>query len=77
MAGAHFVSAWNAHVKDALEERLHQLVCDGELDLPTAQRAIATDWITAYKKYLGTDRYVSQTRNAVRSAAKAVLSGSS
>jgi hypothetical protein len=42
---------WNAHDKDALEERLHQLVCNGELDLPTAQRAIATDWITAYKKY--------------------------
>ena len=44
-------SKWNAHVKDALEERLHQLVCDGRLDLPTAQRAIATDWISAYKKY--------------------------
>ncbi len=44
-------SAWNAHVKDALEERLHQLVCEGRLDLPTAQRAIATDWISAYKKY--------------------------
>jgi hypothetical protein len=58
-------SAWNAHVKDALEERLHQLVCDGELDLPTAQRAIATDWITAYKKYLGADRYVSQARKPV------------
>jgi hypothetical protein len=43
--------AWNAHVKDALEERLHQLVCEGRLDLPTAQRAIATDWISAYKKY--------------------------
>lgn len=46
-------SAWNAHVKDDLEERLHQLVCDGKLDLPTAQQAIATNWITAYKKYLG------------------------
>jgi hypothetical protein len=55
-------SAWNAHVKDALEERLHQLVCDGKLDLPTAQQAIATDWITAYKKYLGAERYISQTR---------------
>jgi hypothetical protein len=44
-------STWNAHVKDVLEERLHQLVCDGRLDLPTAQRAIATDWISAYKKY--------------------------
>jgi hypothetical protein len=53
-------SAWNAHVKDALEERLHQMVCNGELDLPTAQQAIASDWITAYKKYLGADRYVSQ-----------------
>jgi hypothetical protein len=55
-------SAWNARVKDALEERLHQLVCSGDLDLPTAQKAIASDWITAYKKYLGSDRYVSQTR---------------
>jgi anti-sigma factor RsiW len=42
---------WNARVKDALEERLHQLVCQGKLDLPTAQRDIATDWIAAYRKY--------------------------
>ena len=47
-------STWNAHSKDELEERLHQLVCGGKLDLPTAQQAIATDWITAYKKYLET-----------------------
>jgi hypothetical protein len=46
-------SAWNAHRKDLLEERLHQLVCAGELDLTTAQKAIASDWITAYKKYFG------------------------
>jgi hypothetical protein len=44
-------STWNARKKDALEERLHELVCDGELDLNTAQKAIATDWITAYEKY--------------------------
>jgi len=48
-------STWNAHRKDALEERLHQLVCDGELDLGTAQKAIATDWITAYEKYCKSD----------------------
>jgi hypothetical protein len=48
--------AWNARVKDALEEHLHQLVCAGRLDLPTAQRDIATDWIAAYKKYFHTDR---------------------
>jgi hypothetical protein len=44
--------AWNAHVKDALEERLHRLVCSGDLDLSTAQREIATNWVDAYKKYV-------------------------
>jgi hypothetical protein len=44
---------WNAHVKDRLEERLHELVCSGKLDLPTAQRDIAVNWIDAYKKYVG------------------------
>jgi len=48
--------AWNARVKDALEEHLHQLVCAGRVDLPTAQRDIARDWIAAYKKYFHTDR---------------------
>ncbi len=45
---------WNAQVKDALEERLHQMVCGGQLDLSTAQHDMATDWIAAYKKYLQT-----------------------
>jgi hypothetical protein len=44
-------TVWNARVKDALEDRLHQMVCDGQLDLATAQHDIATDWIAAYKKY--------------------------
>jgi hypothetical protein len=47
---------WNARVKDSLEEHLHQLVCAGDLDLATAQRDIAIDWIAAYKKYFHTDR---------------------
>jgi hypothetical protein len=47
---------WNAHVKDELEDRLHEMVCDGEIDLRTAQRDISSDWILAYKKYLHTDR---------------------
>jgi hypothetical protein len=45
---------WNAHTKDKLEDRLHALVCAGRLPLEQAQRDIATDWITAYQKYLGT-----------------------
>ena len=43
---------WNAHVKDKLEERLHELVCNRKLDLATAQHDIAVDWIAAYKKYV-------------------------
>jgi anti-sigma factor RsiW len=47
---------WNAHVKDALESRLHELVCQGKMQLSTAQNEIATDWIGAYKKHFHTDR---------------------
>jgi hypothetical protein len=46
---------WNARVKDALEERLRMMVCGGEVDLATAQREIAGNWIEAYKKYFRTD----------------------
>lgn len=45
---------WNAHVKDALEDHLRDLVCNGQLDLATAQREIAGNWIEAYKKYFHT-----------------------
>jgi anti-sigma factor RsiW len=51
---------WNAHVKDALEEHLHQLVCDGKVDMGTAQKDISTDWIAAYRKYFHTDQPVDQ-----------------
>jgi hypothetical protein len=43
---------WDARAKDQLEERLHQMVCDRTIDLATAQRAITTDWIGAYQKYV-------------------------
>jgi hypothetical protein len=49
-------TVWNARVKDALEDRLHDLVCQGRLDLATAQRDISENWIAAYKKYFQTDR---------------------
>jgi hypothetical protein len=41
---------WNAHVKDKLEDKLHALVCAGKMSLPDAQKAIAGDWISAYKR---------------------------
>lgn len=49
-------TVWNAQVKDALEDHLRDLVCEGQLDLTTAQREIAGNWIEAYKKYFHTDR---------------------
>jgi hypothetical protein len=51
-----YSAVWNAHVKDELEDRLHGLVCAGEVDLTTAQRELASDWIGAYKKYFHTDK---------------------
>jgi hypothetical protein len=48
-------TVWNAQVKDDLEDHLRSLVCAGKLDLATAQREIAGNWIGAYKKYFGTD----------------------
>jgi anti-sigma factor RsiW len=49
-------SGWNMQVKDELEDRLHQLVCQGKINLATAQSDLATDWISAYKRYFRTDR---------------------
>lgn len=49
-----YSAKWNAHVKDQLEQRLHSMVCEGKLDLATAQHDIAVDWIGAYKRYVGT-----------------------
>jgi hypothetical protein len=47
---------WNARVKDQLEWKLPQLVCEGHLDLATAQRDIAGNWIAAYRKYFHSER---------------------
>ena len=46
---------WNAKVKDQLEDLLPTLVCQGRVDLRTAQREIAANWIDAYKKYFNTE----------------------
>lgn len=45
--------AWNAHVKDRLENWYHANVCNGRVSLATAQKEISTDWITNYKKRMG------------------------
>lgn len=57
---SYLTQPWNAHVKDQLENEMHDEVCSGQLDLATAQHDISTDWIAAYKKYFHTDRPLSQ-----------------
>jgi hypothetical protein len=47
-----YTGEWNAREKDKLENKLHELVCSGSLDMKTAQQAIATNWIAAYEKYV-------------------------
>jgi hypothetical protein len=47
---------WNSRVKDALEDRLQSLVCSGAMPLADAQKEIAADWVSAYKRHFRTDR---------------------
>jgi hypothetical protein len=63
----HNNTAWNSYVKDQLEDRLHNMVCSGQMPLSTAQQEIAANWISAYEKYF-------RTTKPLRSA---VITGSS
>jgi hypothetical protein len=42
-----------ANSKDVLESKLNDLVCAGQLPLAAAQGAIASNWVTAYRQYVG------------------------
>ena len=42
---------WNAEAKDRLERLMCNMVCDGQIDIGTAQEAFAADWIAAYHAY--------------------------
>jgi len=47
-----YAGEWNAHLKDGLENTLHSKVCKGEISLEEAQKAISSNWIEAWKKYV-------------------------
>lgn len=49
----HVIGGWGSYAKDKLENRLHSMVCRRRISLEQAQRAIATNWIAAYKQYVG------------------------
>lgn len=44
-----------ARIKDVLETRLKRNVCAGKMLLADAQKAVATDWIKAYRTYVHSD----------------------
>ncbi|MGE4482985.1 hypothetical protein [Acidocella sp.] len=44
---------WGSYAKDRLENRLNHLVCNHEISLADAQTMIATNWIAAYQRYVG------------------------
>jgi len=48
-----FEGPYSAHLKDKLENKLHVLVCTNQITLEEAQYSISTNWILAYKKYIG------------------------
>jgi len=45
-------SEWNAKKKDRLEFVLYKMVCNQEISLAEAQRAMATNWIEAWKQFV-------------------------
>ena len=59
-------TVWNAEVKDALEARLREMVCNGDLDLNEAQQELASNWISAYKKYFHTETPLNEPETSHR-----------
>jgi hypothetical protein len=53
----------NARKKDIVETKLKRLVCAGTLKLVDAQKMIATDWASAYKKYASKETAVEDNDN--------------
>jgi hypothetical protein len=39
------------HQKEVLNQRMHTLVCHGEMPLAQAQHEMATDWVGLWAKY--------------------------
>ena len=42
-----------SYVKDQLENRIHLLVCSGQLSLKTGRSVFLTNWEKGYQKYMG------------------------
>jgi hypothetical protein len=51
-AGDDVPDASLTNVRDVLERRLNRLVCQGKVPLSEAQTAIASNWISAYERWV-------------------------
>jgi hypothetical protein len=45
------LTTWGATKKDALENRMHRLVCSGTVSLAVAQQVLEVNWIAGYQRY--------------------------
>lgn len=43
---------WNAHMKDRLENRIHELICAHAITLAEGQAAFLGNWTTAYRRFV-------------------------
>ncbi len=55
---------WDAARKDQVENKLHELVCAGTLQLADAQRMEATDWKSAWSQFVGNGKTGTVTPTA-------------
>ena len=44
---------FSSYLKDQLENRMHQLVCSGQITLKAAQAVFLTNWEKGYSQYVG------------------------
>lgn len=47
------VGNWGSTTKNALENRIHDLVCERRISLAAGQHAFEGNWIKAFKRYIG------------------------
>ncbi|MDE3017371.1 MAG: HNH endonuclease [Pseudomonadota bacterium] len=55
-------SGWSAEAKDRLEWKLYRMVCHEGFDVRDLQRAIAKNWIAAYRRFCPTDKACPEFR---------------
>lgn len=65
-----YAGASGARLKDKIENKLHALVCSGQISLHTAQLAIAKNWYSAYQKYIGVVSSYSSGSSGTSTASK-------